>query len=61
MQRKSVDSPEPEGTIIQTTSPFAMSNDMPFSTSFSSNDLCRSTMRMIVLVRRPCLPCVHSS
>ena len=42
MQRSSVDLPEPEGPMMQITSPFCTSIDTPFSTSTSPNDLCTS-------------------
>ncbi len=41
-QRSSVDLPEPEGPITQTTSPVSTWKSMPLSTSWSPNDLCRS-------------------
>ena len=43
MHRSSVDLPEPEGPMMQMTSPFGTSNDTPFSTSTSPNDLCTSS------------------
>ena len=42
MQRSSVDLPEPDGPMMQTTPPFATLNDTPFSTSTSPNDWCTS-------------------
>ena len=42
MQRRIVDLPEPDGPMMHTTSPFATSNDMPFSTGTAPNDLWMS-------------------
>ena len=42
MQRISVDFPDPDGPIIQITSPFITSKVMPFNTSKSPKDLCTS-------------------
>ena len=46
-QRMSVDLPEPEGPMMQITSPFITSKEMPFSTSRSPNDLCTSLSETI--------------
>src|SRR5689334_15017904 len=42
MHRSSVDLPEPDGPMMQTTPPFGTSIDMPLSTATSPNDLCTS-------------------
>ncbi len=42
MQRSSVDLPEPDGPMMQTTPPLGTSIDMPLSTSTSPKDLCTS-------------------
>ena len=41
-QRRSVDLPEPDGPMMQITSPFITSSEMPFSTSTAPNVLCTS-------------------
>ncbi len=46
-QRSSVDLPEPEGPMMQITSPFITSSEMPLSTSSAPNDLCTSLSRTI--------------
>jgi hypothetical protein len=45
-QRSSVDLPEPDGPMMHTASPFAMSNEMPFSTSALPKDLWMSLTLM---------------
>ena len=45
--RMRVDFPEPEGPMMQTTSPFMTSKLTPRSTSSSPNDLCTSRMETI--------------
>src|SRR3546814_20978396 len=47
MQRMKVDLPEPDGPMMQTTSPFISSSEMPLSTSRLPNDLCTSRQRMM--------------
>ena len=47
MQRMSVDFPDPEGPMMQITSPFMTSRLTPFSTSSSPKDLCTSLMETI--------------
>ena len=47
MQRISVDLPEPEGPMMQITSPFMTSKETPFSTSRSPKDLRTSFSEMI--------------
>ena len=42
MQRMRVDLPEPDGPMMQITSPFITSNDTPLRTSRSPKDLCTS-------------------
>ena len=46
-QRISVDLPEPDGPMIQTTSPLRTSKLIPFSTSKVPKDLCTPAMRTI--------------
>ena len=53
MQRSSVDLPEPDGPMMQTTSPFITSNETPLSTSSAPNDLCTSLSADDRLVGRP--------
>ena len=47
MQRISVDLPEPDGPMMQITSPFMTSSETPFSTSRSPKDLCTSLIETI--------------
>ena len=47
MQRISVDLPEPDGPMMQMTSPFMTSSVTPFSTSRSPKDLCTSLIDTI--------------
>src|SRR3982751_4623167 len=49
-QRSSVDLPEPDGPMMQTASPFAMSNEMPLSTSASPKALWMSLTAMYASV-----------
>ena len=44
IHRIRVDFPEPDGPIMQMTSPFMTSIETPLSTSRSPNDLCTSRM-----------------
>src|SRR5690606_41498349 len=47
MQRRSVDFPDPEGPMMQTTSPLRTSKEMPLNTSIEPNDLWTSRMEII--------------
>ena len=53
MQRRSVDLPDPDGPMMQTTSPLRTSNVMPFSTSIAAERLADVGERNDRLVWRP--------
>ena len=52
MQRSSVDLPDPDAPIRQTTSCSSTARSMPFSTSRSPKDLCRPSMRSASVIGR---------
>src|ERR1700674_2504256 len=53
-QRSSVDLPEPDGPITQTTSPWLTSSEIPSSTRLLPNDLCTPRIAIIFPSSRSC-------